>query len=146
MALVAAEWEVFNLETDGQGNCAISLPDGGEIRLLAIAGSQLLLEGSLLGAASTAIRTPEPLLQLLTDNFAHAITEGHVLAYQRELDELVLVLSLDMAPLEEEEFSKKLESFRRDLDEMGRLMASIFSQKPGREIFTNPFAIAGIPQ
>jgi hypothetical protein len=146
VALVAAEWDVFSLEADAQGNYAAVLPDGGEIRLLPTAGERLLLEGRLLEGASAVIRSPEPLLQLLRENFTHAIVEGSALVYQQELDELVLVLSLPLAGLEEADFSNKLEAFHRDLAAMGSLVTSIFLPNPAGGFPANPFAAAGRPQ
>ena len=146
VALVAAEWEVFSLEADTQGNYAAGLPDGGEIRLISTGGGRLQLEGRLLERASSVIRSPAPLLQLLRENFTHAIVEGSSLAYQQELDELVLILSLPLTGLEEEALLVRLEAFHRDLAAMGQLVTSLFFPNRAGGFPANPFAAAGRPQ
>jgi hypothetical protein len=146
VALVAAEWEVFSLEADAQGNYAAALPDGGEIRLVPTGGGNLQLEGRLLEQVSSVTRSQEPLLQLLQQNFTHAIVHGSVLVHQRELDELALILSMPLAAMEEADFLSGLEAFHRNLAAMDRLVKSIFLPNPTGEVPTNPFAAVGRTQ
>ncbi|MDR3117196.1 MAG: hypothetical protein LBT98_01335 [Puniceicoccales bacterium] len=143
VALVAAEWEIFNLEADTQGSCAAALPDGGEIRLIPTGGGKLQIEGRLLERASAVIRSPAPLLQLLRENFTHAIVEESSLAYQQELDELVLILSLPLVNLAEEAFLSRIETFHRDLALTGQLVTSLFFPNRAGGFPANPFAAAG---
>jgi hypothetical protein len=118
--LIAAELDVFHMDADAEGNYAARLSDGTNLRVLPKSGDCLILEAQLLPDVATTVRSPETLMELLTNNFPRSIVHSSVFTYLREFDEFALSQLVLLQDCSEEILLKNLEGFLGDARDLAR--------------------------